>query len=169
VAAFALVSSGCISAWRRVRTWRARLRRKRAMLALAIVLLLGLGEPLACIIHCQIWLPFVSHMYFAAQLHHHHHHMSSGSSATAQPSALAYSDARAPSPNTPAPICELHGSQSDGVPFHIPPSPVHEMLPVCGLPIVLVILLLVNLITSPETSPNRCVPPLLRPPIAFAV
>ena len=125
------------------------------MLALAIVLLLGLGEPLACIIHCQIWLPFVSHSYLAAHLHHHHH-ISSGSSATAQPSA-------------PAPSCDLYVGHSDSAPFHIPPSPVHEMLLAFGPPLLLVILLFVYLIVPPGPSPNRSIPPPLRPPITFAV
>jgi len=34
-----------------------RLRSARATVALLVLLTLSLGEPLLCIIHCQIWLP----------------------------------------------------------------------------------------------------------------
>jgi len=34
----------------------------------------GLGEPLACIIHCQLWLPFAYPSLFASGHPHHHHH-----------------------------------------------------------------------------------------------
>src|SRR5262245_29959820 len=138
------------------------------MLALAITLMLGLGEPIACIVHCQIWLPFVFHSFFAAHQHHHHHNMPPSNPAAAQSNAPVYGHAQTAPPSSLAPICEIHGGQSDGAPFH-PPSPVHEMLPAFGPPLALVIVLLVYLIGPPGTPPNRSISPLLRPPIAFAV
>src|SRR5262245_47635147 len=55
------------------RAWRARLRRDWTAIALLVLFSLSLAEPLACIIHCQIWLPLAFHDYFAAQHQHHHH------------------------------------------------------------------------------------------------
>src|SRR5215218_4698173 len=64
--------------WRRLRqhahVWQIRLRRERAAVALLVLLTLGVGEPMLCIIHCQFWLPMAYHSYFAVQHPHNHNH-----------------------------------------------------------------------------------------------
>ncbi|MEO7913631.1 MAG: hypothetical protein ABIV47_28595, partial [Roseiflexaceae bacterium] len=54
-------------------TLRKRLRSAHATVALLVLLTLSLGEPLLCIVHCQLWIPFAYQSYFAAQRPHDHH------------------------------------------------------------------------------------------------
>src|SRR2546423_82987 len=70
--------------------WHARLRRERAAVALLVLLTLGLGEPLLCILHCQIWLPIAYHSYFAAQHRHDHQGYHAGSDTLAATGATAF-------------------------------------------------------------------------------
>jgi hypothetical protein len=161
--------------WRHLlRRWRATRRhllRKRATLTLLVLLTLGLGEPLLCIIHCQIWLPLTFHSYFAAQHPHAHHHDHAHMTAApteqpAQQPAGAVITSPAPSEHT---MCAFQGGSGQGsVPFHVPPSPIHDMIP------ALVLLLLLPLVVAAwSTAPPGDPPPVfhappLRPPIAFA-
>ena len=48
---------------------------KQPFTLLALLTLSFFGEPLLCIAHCDLWLPFAYARYFAAPqpLHHHHH------------------------------------------------------------------------------------------------
>jgi hypothetical protein len=162
------------SAWCKVRrqwhAWRARLRRQRAAVTLLALLMLSLGEPLICIIHCQFWLPFAYRSYFAAQ--HRHDHQ--GHSTALVPGATASINSAAPvfsSEGSPDPTCFMYDGVGDGasVPFHVPPSPVHDIV------LALLLLIMPVLLTRflPESPPGD--PPdiplfrLLRPPIPFAV
>ena len=40
--------------------------RSRSAAALLIVLALGIGEPVLCILHCTVWMPLVAHAEHAA-------------------------------------------------------------------------------------------------------
>jgi hypothetical protein len=147
----------------------ARLRHARVAVALLVLLTLALGEPLLCIIHCQIWLPIAYHSYFAAQ-HAHMHHRSSN----VMMSAEAASASGATFVSSPLPISDpscfmlrAAGNQG-GVPFHVPPSPVHDLLPTLVVLIMLVLLTSVRPAAPPGDPPQIAHSPRLRPPIPFA-
>lgn len=159
--------------WRRARRLcRARLRSKRAAIALLLLIVLMPGESLLCIIHCQIWLPIAFHSYFAAQHQHlhQHDHVHVSAAQPTQPLSAARGDAFVVSSASAAPTgCLMgSGSGSGSVPFHVPPSPVHDMVP------ALLLLLLAPLAISrrpmaPSGDPPQvALPPPLRPPIPFA-
>jgi hypothetical protein len=148
---------------------RARLRRARVAVALLAVLTLALGEPLLCIIHCQLWLPIAYHSYFAAQ-HAHMHHTTSNAMMSAEAATAGgatFISARLPASDPSCFMLRAAGNR-DGVPFHVLPSPVHDLLP------TLVVLLMLVLLTSkrpaapPGDPPQTAHSPLLRPPIPFA-
>jgi hypothetical protein len=153
---------------------RARLRRERAALALLTLLTLGVGEPLLCILHCQIWLPIAYHNHFAAQHQHAHqgHHAQHGAgdstpAATTRAAELAVVLPHAPA-NDPGCVMPNVSGSTDGVPFHVPPSPVHDVLP-AFLALFFAALLLHTRPAAPPGDPPRLAwPPPLRPPILFA-
>ena len=148
---------------------RARLRRARAAVALLALLTLALGEPLLCIIHCQIWLPIAYHSYFAAQHAHMHHTPSnttmSAEAATARGAAFVSSPLPASEPSCFMPRA---AGNHDGVPFHVPPSPVHDLLPTLVVSIIFVLLVSIRPAAPPGDPPHISHPPRLRPPIPFA-
>jgi hypothetical protein len=157
-----------------LRRWRAARRhllRGRATLTLLVLFTVGLGEPLLCIVHCQIWLPFAFHNYFAAQHPHAHHHdhahiAASATEQSAQQTAGAAVTSPVPAEHT---LCALQGGSSQGsAPFHVPPSPIHDLIPA-----LVVLLLLPLVIAAWPTAPPGDPPPVfhappLRPPIPFA-
>jgi len=156
--------------WRR---YRVRLRRDRVAVTLLVLLTLGLGEPLLCIIHCQIWLPLAFHGYFAAQHHHDHasQHRLAAVAPMARPAppaagATVIGAARQPAR---APCCLDAAMSTDAsVPFHVPPSPVHDMMLALTL-LVFTALLFGALPNAPPVDPPpRSLPPPLRPPIPVA-
>jgi len=146
---------------------RRRLRSARAAVALLVLLTLSLGEPLLCIIHCQIWLPIAYHGSFAGQ-HAHMHHASStvmAAQATSADDAILIS----PLPATNASCFMLRAAGAhDGGPFHVPPSPVHDILPTLVALIMLVWLTSTRPVAPPGDPPRTAHPPRLRPPIPFA-
>jgi len=149
---------------------RARLRRARLAVGLLVVLTLALGEPLLCIVHCQIWIPFAYQSYFAAQHAHMHHTTSdalmSAEAATARSAVFVAS---------PLPAGELNcfmlraTGNHNGEPLHMPPSPVHDLLPTLVVLILLVLLTSIQPAAAPRDPPNVPHPLPLRPPIPFAV
>jgi hypothetical protein len=144
--------------------WRGWLRRDRAALALAVTLSLAVFEPLLCIVHCQLWMPFALRSYFGAQHQHHHMHTQAASAA----STPAPADAALAQMAAPAAGCTIHAGYPSGSPLSPPPSPVHETLLTLVLPIFIV-LLAVAYPSLPQTGPPRVfVPVPLRPPIPFA-
>jgi hypothetical protein len=150
---------------RRWHATRRHLLRERATLTLLVLLTLGLGEPLLCIIHCQVWLPLAFHSYFAAQ--HPHAHLAAAP--TAQPAlhtAGAASTSSIPLEHT---TCAIQGGSDHGsVPFPVPPSPVHDMLPALVVLILLVLLIGMRPAAPPGDPPNISHSPLLPPPIPVA-
>jgi hypothetical protein len=146
------------------------LLRKRATLTLLVLLTLGLGEPLLCIIHCQVWLPLAFHSYFAAQhLHAHHDHAHMTAAVTEQPAQQAAGAAMTSSVLAQHTMCAFQGGPGQGsVPFHVPPSPIHDMIPA-----IVLLLLLPLAISASSTARGGDPPPVfhappLRPPIPFA-
>ncbi|MEP7189714.1 MAG: hypothetical protein ABI901_11050, partial [Roseiflexaceae bacterium] len=136
-------------------------------LALLVLLTLSLGEPLLCILHCQIWLPIAYHSYFAAQ-HAHMHHASShviSNEAGAANGTLIVS----PLPANHASCFMLRADGNhDGVPFHVVPSPIHDVLPTLLALLMLVWLTSTHPAAPPGDPPRIAHPPRLRPPIPFA-
>jgi hypothetical protein len=148
--------------------WRARLRRDRAAIALLLLLTLGVFEPLICIIHCQVWLPFALRSYFAAQ--HQHHNHTAGIAATPGAPLVSASLGVGAAPLLGQSWCFMdggHGNAPGQLPGP-PPSPIHEMIPVLTL-LFGVVLFMIKYLTAPPLGPPRVFVPIpLRPPIRMA-
>jgi hypothetical protein len=153
--------------WQRARrlwrAWRNQLRRKRLALTLLVPLSLGLLEPLACIIHCQVWLPIVLQSYLSAQ-HHHHHHVLSAAPGVSPAGAVVGS---LPESSAPA-ECFVSMKGSPGTPMPEPPSPVHEMSLAITLLFSAVLLITIKLAAPPLGPPRVYAAVPLRPPIPVA-
>ena len=171
--------SATFSNWYRQcrRQWyalRARLRHQRAAIALVVLLSLSLGEPLLCIVHCQLWIPFAYQSYFAAQrLHDHHTHTAHSGPTLAAESLAQATGGRSVQAVAPAtgPTCFMGCTvdESSGVPFHVPPSPVHDIVPALMTVIAFVLVTRILPAAAPGDPPNVSHPLQLRPPIPFAV
>jgi hypothetical protein len=159
---------------RQRRALGARLRREGAAVGLLVLLTLGLGEPLLCILHCQIWLPSAYQGYFAPQdqhdphAHHNHHSMSASTpAAVVNTGGSLLTPSHAPALDPGCFMSQAAGDQS-GVPFHVPPSPIHDVLPIILTLSIVVLALYARPATPPGDPPDRTCPPLLRPPICLA-
>ena len=162
-------SSNSLRLWHRFnRRWRRQLGHKRAMVALLALLTLGLFEPLACVLHCAIWMPLhlQSTPLAQAQLHHHH--------TVAQPGAGTSGSAAVPIASLDQMLGQdqapCYGLQSrlghDSSSHHTPlAQPFHEMALIV---VTLVAVLLSQRYAAPRahTPPPQFLLPLLRPPIA---
>lgn len=151
---------------RRWRAWRAFVRGKHALVALGLAIGLGLGGPLLCVFHCDLWMPLMSH---GSTAHQHHHHMMNGQ--VMDDAAMAVpSDAHLAAPqaqSTTSCTVLMPGGTPDGVPM--PPSPVYELLTVALISVVLRALLTQRAYLAPPGDPPRITySPLLRPPIGCA-
>lgn len=166
---------------RQARACVRRLRRDGAALAVLLVATLGLGEPLLCILHCQIWLPAAYSSYFAAQHQHMHHHMAGMAMSMSMgmdmsmPMDMSMGDAPAgervgaPAPAQPPAGNCFTPSGGPGVPFHIPPSPIHDLIPALIL-LILVAQRAYRYSPAPPGAPaSPDVETLLRPPILRAI
>jgi len=149
---------------------RARLRRARLAVGLLVVLTLALGEPLLCIVHCQIWIPFAYQSYFAAQHAHMHHTTSDAlmSAETATARSAVFGASPLPAGDLNCFMLRATGNH-EGAPLHMPPSPVHDLLPTLVVLILLVLLTSIQPAAAPRDPPNVPHPLPLRPPIPFAV
>jgi len=162
---------------RQWRALRARLRREGAVVGLLVLLTLGLGEPLLCILHCQLWLPSAYHSYFADQSqagqHDQHAHHGHHSASAIMPAAAANEGGAALAPSHTSandPGCAMARAAGDqsGVPFHVPPSPIHDILPVILMLSIMLLMLHTRPAAPPGDPPQRAWPPPLRPPILCA-
>jgi hypothetical protein len=134
------------------------------MLAFVLLLTLGLGEPFLCIVHCQIWLPLAYHGYFAAQhQHQHQQHIHTAGAPAAQPVASAA--IVQPRLALAGGGCIIRPAENSNVPFHVPPSPVHDLLLALLVAIVALRLLARYPMASSGDPPYRSIAPPLRPPI----
>jgi hypothetical protein len=156
--------------WRR---WRVRVRREQLVLALLALLTLGPGESLMCIIHCDLWLPSAFGHYFGGGNPHQHHHHGQAMADPAADHTAAHASAApgvfstAPAESGARESCFMAGS-TDGMPFHVPPSPIHDVLPVLLLLIVVFFAVVARPRAPPRDPPSVFVRPPLRPPIPFA-
>jgi hypothetical protein len=150
-----------------MRAWHRQLRREHAIVAL-LVLTLGLLEPLACVLHCTLWMPLYHQSTALAQEHHAHSHGSPASSAightpaeqqapfenraTGQISSLAPGDAQ----------CHF-GSDAHYMPLA---EPFHEFAFVVLALGLVVLLMCWHLAAPPQAPPLRFLALPLRPPIS---
>ena len=149
-----------------IRRWRARLRRDGAAIALLVLLLFGVGEPLLCIVHCYLWLPIAFPQFVAA---HHHHNVDLSTGQTTASSRLTTAGSIFPTQESPTPACHLHtGSGPASLPFSVSPTPVHEMIPPLLLLLIPLLLLLTRLAAPPGDAPLMFISPPFRPPIPLA-
>lgn len=138
---------------------QARLRRSSTVLLLLLVL--GLGEPLLCIIHCDVWLPLFQTLHVqhtTASVHNHYHHHGAAS---------AQGQAHSAQPEARAALPEACAMRPDGsVPTPLtPPSPIHDLL-LTALVLLGALLLCALQAPSPPLRPRqRSEPPPAPPPI----
>ena len=151
----ALLHNQRLACWRRLRRCRNSLRPSRHLAMLLVALVVCLGETLLCVVHCQVWLPLLLSQHAAQPMHHHTPGMPMGGLASASAGGEPASDAA---------TCHLRGAGGADVPFHVPPAPVHDLLP--GFALALPLLALARRIRpAPPGRPSRfCPPPPLRPP-----
>lgn len=156
--------SAFMQAWHRRarrfrRTVRARLRRDGATAALLVVLALGLGEPLACIIHCQFWLPILLHT--LAPAHHHHVHALAAPGASER---ILTDDSATTLPGMASCLVRQGPLTDSDLPIPVPASPVHEM--VLAIVASLAVSLLISILPAPPSvdPPPISYPPPPRPP-----
>ncbi len=142
------------------------------MVALLALLTLGLFEPLACVLHCALWMPLHMQSTPVVQAQHQHHHT------VTQPDADASGFAAASMTSLDQPLgpplgqdqvlCFTMVSQPghDSSSHHAPlAQPFHEMA-------LIVVALVAVLLTQRYAAPRAHAPslqfllPLLRPPIA---
>jgi hypothetical protein len=150
-----------------LRQWRARLRSDGAAIALLVLMLFGVGEPLLCIAHCYLWLPVASPSSVAT----HHHHLGATNAQPAAASLLTTDVVSVlPAGENPTPACYLHNGtgQDSNDPFSISPQPFHEMVPPLLLLLIPLLLIISRLVVPPGDGPRVFIRPPLRPPIYFA-
>jgi hypothetical protein len=152
-----------------LRAVRGRLRHKRAAVALILLLALGVGEPLVCILHCEVWLPMAMQSLMAGQHHHYHHHGMAHADAGAGAPVEAGVVLRPPAEAPPATcFMRLRSDTPSDAPLPMPPSPVHEMIAAAGVLLVLAPCSARYLADPPRGPPRVPLPSLFRPPIPFA-
>lgn len=128
-----------------------RLQRGGAAVGLFVLLTIGLFEPLACILHCEVWtLLYGQDPRVAA--HQHHHGVGQGGVAAGG-----------------AFLCQLHDPSGDPASRPGPmPAPFHEMVLIAAI-LVLALALIERRPAAPQHAPpRRALAPPLRPPISFA-
>jgi hypothetical protein len=157
---------------RQGRALRARLRREGVVVSLLALLTLGLGEPLLCILHCQVWLPSAYQGYFSPHAQHDQHTQHQHGMSATVPAAASDGSSVVVSPHASAidPGCFMAHAAGDqsGVPFHVPPSPIHDVLPSVLIFSIALLMLYTHPASPPGDPPDRTCPPLLRPPIRLA-
>jgi hypothetical protein len=160
-------------AWRRLnKHWRPRLRQNGALVALFALLMLGLLEPLACILHCTLWMPLhVQAGTSQQQAHQHHqHHQQADTTKGAVAAVVAEAPASwmgqtAPVTNTHCVVGTDNGHGTNG--HHAPLAEASHEMALVLLVLAPVILLVQHYgALPPRSSPLRFLTPLLRPPIA---
>ncbi len=149
-----------IARWRLGR-WPKRMRPGRNLAMVLVALVVGLGEPLLCVVHCQVWLPL---LFSQSSMQHMHHHHMPGMKMDGMPGMAMDDTSVAGQPASDAAACHLRGAGGSDVPFHVPPSPVHEVLPAFAFVLLLLTLLLRMLSAPPGTPPRFYPPPPLQPP-----
>lgn len=162
IMSLALLNKQRIARWRHLCRWRMRLRPGRNLAMLLVALVVGLGEPLLCVVHCQVWLPLLFSQ--ASMQHMHHHHHMPGMKMDGMSGMAMDNTSVAGQPASDAATCHLRGAGGSDVPFHVPPSPVHEVLPALAFVLLLLALALRMRPAPPGTPPRFYPPPLLRPP-----
>ena len=160
---------------------RALLRRNPRQMALALLVGLSLGEPLLCIVHCQVWLPFMLGQHTATA---HHHHMPGMDMSNMDMSDMDMAGMIMPGMNmspmgmpgmdaatttTDLSTCHFRGATGSDVPFHVPPSPIHELI--ATFVIATVLLLVIHQLPAATAGypPDPFVPPPFQPPRPFAI
>ena len=151
-----------------LRRWRPRLCRERAMVALLAVLMLGLFEPLACVLHCALWMPL--HMQSSAlaqaqlQHHHHDHAATQPDSDSSAASILSLDQMLGHDQMSCSGMVRQsdHHCSSDHAPLA---QPFHEMV-LSAVALAPLLLILRSVAPSAHTPSSPFLLPRLRPPIA---
>lgn len=130
-------------------------RRIWPAVALFVLLTLGLFEPLACIIHCQIWLPHAR----AA-----HSHTAAGFDGGTAEQALGHIRTSAASGRT---LCSVHKHvRADPEVMRMGlPAPFHELQPAPVVALLTTLVLSYVLVRVTPLVLQHVPRPLLRPPI----
>lgn len=145
-----------------LRSWRGRLRGRHGAVALLALLTIGLLEPLACILHCEVWEDLLRASSLAAHRHGAHHHVMPGG-ATMRAGATA-GDQAALASAAPDDVPCLVQSQSH-LPHGIFPQPFHEMALTFAIVVAALGFVERLLLVPPRPPPLVAHVPPLRPPI----
>ncbi len=157
---------------RRVRRLPARFG--HAAVAALVVLLLGFLEPLACVLHCQLFLPLMAHHLASAGHTHAHLHASQAPGVGGEGSGFGAVNLAGPahifadSPAAPPGQDCFHGGPIGG-PGVTTPAPYHEMALALALVAFLFLLLWRVSPAPPGDPPPVFLRPPLRPPISLSV
>lgn len=114
--------------WRR---WRPRLRRDRSATLLLALIMIGLGDPMACILHCRL-----SDLVDAPRSsagHDHSHHLQSDSESTRPAVRAAFARHDSVLPYGDADCHARMESVPTGIPSETPFTQAHEHLAVLSM------------------------------------
>lgn len=140
---------------------RSRLRRSSTLLLLVAVL--SLGEPLLCIVHCDVWLPLLQTLrlqHTTASVHDHYQHHDARPAQGHAHAARPEAGARDAQPS----VCALHLGGPGPAPL-TPPSPIHDLLLTALAPLGAVLLYVFHCPCAPQRPRPRAEPPPSPPPI----
>lgn len=138
-----------------------RLRQRGALVCLAVLLSIGLFEPLGCIIHCAM----LDVLYSGSPSVHHHQHSTDAGLGTGGHTAFDQQNVAATS------LCpEQHGAALSATTNCVTPipQPFHEMMLLVVIILVPLALLARRERRSTGPPPKFFSPPLLRPPLLCA-
>ncbi|HEU4323994.1 MAG TPA: hypothetical protein VFS21_12670 [Roseiflexaceae bacterium] len=160
-------------ALRWLRQFGRRLRHNSV--ALLALLVLGLGEPLICIIHCDVWMPLMAQAMLhsgAPDPHAHHAHQHIGAHHNepepvvhrGEPASIAAQPAPVALSGHPMMLCTMRPGDSGPSPL-VPLSPLHELLLVVATLFGVLLLPAAYRLREPLPPLFRAYPPPLPPPV----
>ncbi len=141
-------------------------RLRHNSVALLALLVLGLGEPLICIIHCDLWMPLMAQamLHTSASSHAQHTHQHIGAHHS-EPAPAAPQPAPAAVPGHAAVLCTMRPGDSGPSPL-VPLSPLHDLLLVAAALFSVLLLPAAYRCRDPLPPLFRAYPPPLPPPVA---
>lgn len=143
---------------------RGWVRRNCSNMMLVALVAVSLGESLLCILHCDIWLPLMLSQHRAMA----HHHMA-GMDMDMDMSGMMMPDMAADPTPVDRSTCHFRTTGGAQVPFHVPPSPIHETLPIFILAVMLIIVVRRYTPARSVAPPQPFLPPPFQPPRPFAL
>lgn len=148
------------------RVWQGiacRLRRRGALVGLIVLLTIGLIEPLACIVHCELQAVFAQVAASTDAPQYLHHHGSTSNNPRSH--VVSYATLTTINPHAG---CSLLQSNSNSTNQTTAPQPFHEMALLAILLLPLGTLRSFNRWTSRAALTDCALSPHFKPPILYA-